>query len=84
MMTIRAIGLLLCGGLLFLATTTGALAEYKKGQGPQGSRGNHCHCKDTSGGMDCLCGSPIMKKEPVDPKNGEVKQDKKEPIPVKK
>jgi hypothetical protein len=47
-MKIRAIGLLLCGGLLVLSTTAGAEKR------PQG---NHCHCGNSD--SDCLCNREV-------------------------
>jgi hypothetical protein len=48
--------------ILFVSVPlTSASADYKKGQGPRGAHGNQCHCNDQSGGMDCLCGSPLVK-----------------------
>ena len=68
-MAIRAIGLLLCGGLLILAGTTGtSFADYAKGQGPSGAKGNHCHCSNTSNGMDCICGVAAKGTQPKQPK----------------
>lgn len=47
-----------------------ALADYKRGQGPKGAKGNQCHCNDNSGGMDCVCGISVAPGEVL---NGSVK-----------
>lgn len=52
------LALIALAGMSIIASP--ALADYKKGQGPAGSKGNQCHCNDSSGGMDCICGSPMV------------------------
>ena len=45
--------------LFMAASATSAWADYLRGRGPKGAKGNQCHCNDNSGGMDCICGISV-------------------------